>query len=53
MECILQIDSLNPNRILTDGEFGFTLQGPSFGSDILMQPPIIGYLEPGGIAERY
>lgn len=34
------------------GNFGFTLQGASFTSDILMQPPVIGYLEPGGVAER-
>jgi hypothetical protein len=57
MECVLQLDSLSSNRILTDGEisssFGFTIQGASFGSDILMQPPVIGYLEPGGAAERY
>ncbi|CAF1078989.1 unnamed protein product [Didymodactylos carnosus] len=32
--------------------FGFTLQGASFTSDALMQPPVIGYLEPGGVAER-
>jgi hypothetical protein len=57
MECILQLDKLSLNRILTDneinGNFGFTIQGPSFVSDILMQPPVIGYLEPGGVAERY
>jgi hypothetical protein len=57
MECTLQLDSLSTNRILTDnetiGNFGFTLQGPSFTSDVLMQPPVIGYLEPGGVAERY
>ena len=56
MECILQLDSPLPKRKLTEGDtlsnFGFTLQGASFASDILMQPPIIGYLEPGGIAER-
>lgn len=57
MECILQLDSLSLNRITTDqemnGNFGFTIQGASFVSDVLMQPPIIGYLEPGGVAERY
>ncbi len=57
MECILQLDSLSINKNSTDnetiGHFGFTLQGPSFASDVLMQPPIIGYLEPGGVAERY
>jgi len=57
MECTLQLDSLSTNRILTDnetiGNFGFTLQGPSFTSDVLIQPPVIGYLEPGGVAERY
>jgi hypothetical protein len=57
MECTLQIDSLSSKRISTDDEtssnFGFTLQGGSFTSDILLQPPIIGYLAPGGIAERY
>ncbi len=57
MECILQIDSLAMNRITTDneinGHFGFTIQGPSFASDVLMQPPVIGYLEPGSVAERY
>ncbi len=56
MECILQLDSLSLNRISTDqemnGNFGFTIQGASFTSDVLMQPPIIGYLEPGGVAER-
>ncbi|CAF0989987.1 unnamed protein product [Rotaria sordida] len=56
MECILQFDPLFSNRISTDGEtiscFGFTIQGTSFISDVLMQPPIIGYLEPGGVAER-
>ncbi|CAF1005411.1 unnamed protein product [Rotaria sp. Silwood1] len=56
MECILQFDSLSSNRLSTDGEtiscFGFTIQGVSFVSDVLMQSPIIGYLEPGGIAER-
>jgi len=57
MECILQLDTLSLNRISTDneinGNFGFTIQGPSFVSDVLMQPPVIGYLEPGGVAERY
>lgn len=55
MDCILQLDSLNMNRMGTNesvSSFGFTLQGPSFTSDILMQPPVIGYLEPGGIAEK-
>ncbi|CAF0828269.1 unnamed protein product [Rotaria sp. Silwood1] len=62
MECVLQIDSSSSsssssNGTITDGgdttsNFGFTLQGASFASDILMQPPIIGYLEPGGVAER-
>lgn len=55
MECLLQIDSLNMNRIGTDessGNFGFTIQGPSFASDVLMQPPVIGYIEPNGVAER-
>jgi hypothetical protein len=57
MECVLRLDSLSQNGTISDGEiignFGFTLQGASFASDILMQPPIIGYLEPGGVAERY
>ncbi len=57
MECTLRLDSSSPNGTMTDGEtigsFGFTLQGASFASDILMQPPVIGYLEPGGVAERY
>ncbi|CAF2332315.1 unnamed protein product [Rotaria sp. Silwood2] len=56
MECILQYDPLSSNRISTDGEtiscFGFTIQGTSFVSDVLIQPPVIGYLEPGGVAER-
>ncbi|CAM4756839.1 unnamed protein product [Rotaria magnacalcarata] len=60
MECILQLDSSSSsssqNGTNTDGDpvgnFGFTLQGASFASDILMQPPIVGYLEPGGVAER-
>jgi hypothetical protein len=57
MECALRLDSSSSNGTITDGEiignFGFTLQGASFASDILMQPPVIGYLEPGGVAERY
>ena len=58
MECILRLDTpSSTNGTNTDGEtignFGFTLQGASFASDILMQPPVIGYLEPGGVAERY
>lgn len=57
MDCVLRLDSSSSNANGTDGEtmvnFGFTLQGASFASDILMQPPIIGYLEPGGVAERY
>jgi len=58
MECVLRLDSSSStNGTITDGEtignFGFTLQGASFASDILMQPPVIGYLEPGGVAERY
>jgi hypothetical protein len=57
MDCVLRLDSSSSNANGTDGEtmgnFGFTLQGASFSSDILMQPPIIGYLEPGGVAERY
>ncbi len=57
MECVLQLDSLSSNRLSPDqeinGNFGFTIQGPSFASDVLMQPPIIGYLEPNGVAERY
>ena len=57
MDCVLRLDSASSNTTGTDGEtmgnFGFTLQGASFASDILMQPPIIGYLEPGGVAERY
>lgn len=56
MECILQRDSSSLNRMVADedanGSFGFTLQGASFASDVLMQSPIIGYLEPGGVAER-
>ncbi|CAF1186961.1 unnamed protein product [Adineta ricciae] len=56
MECVLKLDSSSQNGNSSDGEtvgnFGFTLQGASFASDILMQPPIIGYLEPGGVAER-
>ncbi|CAF4820876.1 unnamed protein product, partial [Rotaria magnacalcarata] len=48
--------SSSQNGTNTDGDpvgnFGFTLQGASFASDILMQPPIVGYLEPGGVAER-
>jgi hypothetical protein len=56
MEFTLRHDSLVSNGIRTDHEinanYGFTLQGASFGSDVLMQPPVIGYLEPGGIAER-
>lgn len=56
MECILHSDSLSSNKISADGEsincFGFTIQGASFVSDALMQPPVIGYLEPGGAAER-
>lgn len=61
MDCVLRLDSstssTSSNGTGTDGEtmgnFGFTLQGASFASDILMQPPIIGYLEPGGVAERF
>ena len=57
MEFILRLDSSHSNGTVADGEtvgnFGFTLQGASFASDILMQPPVIGYLEPGGVAERY
>ncbi|CAF5198490.1 unnamed protein product, partial [Rotaria magnacalcarata] len=48
MECILQLDSSSSssqNGTNTDGDpvgnFGFTLQGASFASDILMQPPIV------------
>ena len=56
MECALKLDSSSQNGNSSDGEtvgnFGFTLQGASFASDVLMQPPIIGYLEPGGVAER-
>lgn len=56
MECILRLDSSMSNGTIGNGEtagsFGFTLQGASFASDILMQPPVIGYLEPGGVAER-
>ena len=57
MECVLRLDSSSLNGSMTDdetiGNFGFTLQGASFASDILMQPPVIGYLEPNGVAERY
>ncbi len=57
MECVLRLDSSLSNGTVADGEaignFGFTLQGASFASDVLMQPPVIGYLEPGGVAERY
>lgn len=65
MDCVLRLDPSNSSsstqstangNSTNDGEstsnFGFTLQGVSFASDILMQPPIIGYLEPGGVAER-
>ena len=56
MECALRLDSSMSNGTMINGEtagnFGFTLQGASFTSDILMQPPVIGYLEPGGVAER-
>ena len=56
MECLLRLDSSMTNNH-EGGEngnsFGFTLQNLSLGSDILLQPPIIGYLEPGGIAERF
>lgn len=56
IECVLQPDSSSLNRIIADedinGHFGFTLQGASFASDVLMQPPVIGYLEPSGAAER-
>lgn len=57
MECTLQVDSLSSNRSSPDdealGSFGFTLQNGSYASDLLLQPPIIGYLAPGGVAERY
>jgi len=58
MECILCLDpTLSPNGTISDNEtvenFGFTIQGTSFASDILMQSPVIGYLEPHGVAERY
>ncbi|CAF1419814.1 unnamed protein product [Adineta steineri] len=56
MECALRLDSSSQHGNSTDsetiGNFGFTLQGASFASDVLMQPPVIGYLEPGGVAER-
>ena len=56
MECILQRDTSSLNRMGADddinGPFGFTLQGASFATDVLMQAPVIGYLEPDGIAER-
>ena len=56
MECLLRLDPMSSNEMIVDGQsignFGFTLQGVSFTSDVLMQPPIIGYLEPGGVAER-
>ncbi|CAF2159920.1 unnamed protein product [Rotaria magnacalcarata] len=56
MECILQFDSLCSNRVSNDGEtmgcYGFTIQGASFASEALIQSPIIGYLEPNGLAER-
>ncbi|CAF1324735.1 unnamed protein product [Adineta steineri] len=56
MECTLQLDSTSTNRSSVDdetiGSFGFTIQNGSFTTDILLQPPIIGYLAPGGIAER-
>ncbi|CAF1493619.1 unnamed protein product, partial [Adineta steineri] len=58
MECALRLDSSsssqhgNSTDSETIGNFGFTLQGASFASDVLMQPPVIGYLEPGGVAER-
>lgn len=55
IECLLRLDSSMNNH--EGGEsvnpFGFTLQNMSVGSDLLLQPPMIGYLEPGGIAERF
>lgn len=54
MECLLRLDSsMNHNDGDNGNAFGFTLQNLSLGSDVLLQPPIIGYLEPGGIAERF
>jgi hypothetical protein len=45
MECVLRLDSSLSNGTVADGEaignFGFTLQGASFASDVLMQPPVI------------
>ncbi len=56
MEILLKLDSPTNGTGAVDGEinanFGFTLQGASFASDALIQPPVIGYLEPGGVAER-
>ena len=56
MECLLRLNSLSTDSTLSDGEaisaFGFTIQTTSFGSDVLLQPPVIGYLEPAGVAER-
>lgn len=57
MECILRLDALTADGILFDGEistsYGFTLQSSTFGSDTLLQPPVIGFLESGGVAERF
>ncbi|CAF0850655.1 unnamed protein product [Didymodactylos carnosus] len=46
MDVLLRIDENGGSN------FGFTLQGASFTSDTLMQPPVIGYLEPNGVAEK-
>ena len=57
MECLLRLDALSADSTLSEREaitaFGFTIQTTSFGSDVLLQPPVIGYLEPAGVAERY
>jgi hypothetical protein len=56
MECLLRLDSLINDGILSDADaamgFGFTLQNATLGSDLLLQAPIIGYIETGSVAER-
>ena len=56
MECLLRLNTSMADGLNFDGEthggYGFTLQNATLGSEMLLQPPIIGYLEPSGVAER-
>ncbi len=49
---VCHTDTLEVTLYSRMGDFGLQLQGGIFQTDILGSPAIIGYIEPGGKADK-